>query len=76
MIAQIESTAPTAPRDRRRPVKLHGGLITLWRGDSTKIAPRLHADFDTLLADPTGALTDILKLHVVSGAVEAAQAKA
>ena len=31
---------------------------------------------DTLLADPKGALTDILKLHVISGSVDAAAATA
>ncbi len=31
---------------------------------------------DTLLADPTGDLTDILKLHVISGEVDSAAATA
>lgn len=61
------------------------GLVETLNGDGpfTVFAPTNAAfdalpagTLDTLLADPTGALADVLKLHVIAGAVDAAAATA
>ncbi len=61
------------------------GLVDTLNGDGpfTVFAPTNEAfaalpagTLDSLLADPTGALTDVLKLHVISGAVDSAAATA
>jgi uncharacterized surface protein with fasciclin (FAS1) repeats len=61
------------------------GLVETLNGDGpfTVFAPTNEAfaalpagTLDSLLADPSGALTDVLKLHVISGAVDSAAATA
>jgi uncharacterized surface protein with fasciclin (FAS1) repeats len=61
------------------------GLVETLNGDGpfTVFAPTNEAfaalpagTLDSLLADPSGALTDVLKLHVIAGAVDSAAATA
>ena len=52
----VSSTRSTAP-----------GPFTIFAPANSAFAKIPAADLEALLADPTGALTDILTLHVVSG---------
>ncbi len=50
------------------------GPFTVFAPTNDAFAALPAGTLDTLLADPTGQLTDILKLHVISGAVSSEQA--
>jgi len=52
------------------------GPFTVFAPTNAAFAKLPAGTLDTLLADPSGALTDVLKLHVISGKVDAAAATA
>jgi len=52
------------------------GPFTVFAPTNAAFAALPAGTLDTLLADPKGALTDVLKLHVIAGSVDAAAATA
>jgi uncharacterized surface protein with fasciclin (FAS1) repeats len=69
------STLVTAVTEAGLAETLSGeGPFTVFAPTNDAFAALPEGTLDTLLADPTGALADVLKLHVISGEVDAAAA--
>jgi uncharacterized surface protein with fasciclin (FAS1) repeats len=65
------STLVTAVTEAGLVETLNGdGPFTVFAPTNEAFAARPAGTLDSLLADPTGALTDVLELHVIAGAVD------
>lgn len=71
------STLVTAVTEAGLVETLNGdGPFTVFAPTNAAFAALPAGTLDSLLADPTGALTDVLKLHVIAGEVDSAAATA